>query len=58
LLADLAAHLKWQVDLRPVDESVIDRSLAGSHFRARTGWLPSSWPDMRDGLAAEYAPAG
>ena len=57
LLAKLADLLDWDVDLSPVDEPVIDRSLDSSRFRTRTGWLPSSWDDMLDGLARELRPA-
>ena len=57
LLADLARHLGWTVDLTPVDQPVIDRSLDSSRFRTRTGWTPPGWEQMLGELAAEFAPA-
>jgi len=53
LLADLAHDLGWDVDLSPVDEPVIDRSLDSTRFRERTGWTPPSWDDMLEKLARE-----
>ena len=57
LLRRLATRLAWDVDLRPVDEPVIDRSLDSSRFRDRTGWRPPSWDTMLDQLAAEWLAA-
>lgn len=54
LLADLARYLNWEVDLKPVDEPVIDRSLDSTRFRERTGWTPPSWNAMLEGLASEF----
>lgn len=56
LLQELARRLEWDVDLAPVDEPAIDRSLDSSAFRARTGWTPPSWEAMLDGLAKEWRP--
>ena len=54
LLSRLAGHLGWSVDLTPVDEPVIDRSLDSSRFRERTGWRPPSWDQMLEDLAREF----
>lgn len=54
LLVTLAEHLGWDVDITPVDEPVIDRSLDSSMFRRRTGWTPPSWAQMLEELAAQY----
>ena len=54
LLRRLADHLGWQVDLTPVDQPVIDRSLDSSRFRDRTGWRPPEWDHMLQQLASEY----
>lgn len=54
LLSTLAADLGWAVDMTPVDQPVIDRSLDSSRFRERTGWQPPSWPAMLERLASEY----
>lgn len=54
LLAGLADSLGWDVDLTPVDEPAIDRSLDSTRFRDRTGWAPPSWDRMLEDLAAEY----
>lgn len=53
LLTELAAHLGWDVDITPVDEPVIDRSLDSTLFRERTGWAPPSWDEMLEKLAAD-----
>ncbi|HEX7950083.1 MAG TPA: SDR family oxidoreductase [Candidatus Limnocylindrales bacterium] len=54
LLVTLAMHLGWDVDIRPVDQPVIDRSLDSSRFRDRTGWRPRSWDEMLAELAGDY----
>lgn len=56
LLAKLARFLGWDVDLIPVDQPVIDRSLDSSAFRERTGWTPPSWDAMLEVLAKESSP--
>ncbi len=53
LLVSLAARLGWDVDLSPVDEPVVDRSLDSTRFRERTGWRPPSWDEMLTQLAQE-----
>ena len=53
LLTLLAGHLGWDVQMSPVDEPAIDRSLDSTRFRERTGWTPPSWEIMVAGLAAE-----
>ncbi|MEZ5124799.1 MAG: SDR family oxidoreductase [Thermoleophilia bacterium] len=55
LLTQLAATLGWPIDLTPVAEPVIDRSLDSTRFRERTGWAPPSWETMLTQLAAEWA---
>jgi len=54
LLVDLAAHLRWDVDLTPVDEPAIDRSLDSSRFRGATGWQPPAWDVMLEQLALDF----
>jgi dTDP-4-dehydrorhamnose reductase len=58
LLTELARHLKWDVDLTPVDEPAIDRSLDSALFRQRAGWTPPSWGEMLHGLAGEWDQLG
>lgn len=55
LLTKLAEKLGWDIDITPVDEPVIDRSLDSTRFRERTGWTPPSWDAMLEALAAEFA---
>jgi dTDP-4-dehydrorhamnose reductase len=54
LLTRLAGYLGWDVQIAPVDEPAIDRSLDSSRFRQRTGWAPRSWNEMLESLAAEF----
>lgn len=54
LLTKLAECLGWDVDIRPSEEPVIDRSLDSSRFRGKTGWQPPSWDEMLERLAADY----
>ena len=54
LLTKLAGYLGWDVDITPVAEPAIDRSLDSTRFRERTGWTPPSWDAMLEALAGEY----
>jgi dTDP-4-dehydrorhamnose reductase len=54
LLSKLAGFLGWEVDLEPVDEPVIDRSLNSARLREHSGWTPPSWEEMLFELAMEY----
>jgi dTDP-4-dehydrorhamnose reductase len=54
LLTELARHLKVIVDITPVDQPVIDRSLDSTRFRERTGWTPPSWAEMLEELAGVW----
>lgn len=54
LLTKLAGYLGWDVDVTPSGDPVIDRSLDSTHFRSRTGWVPSSWDEMLLELAQEW----
>jgi len=47
--AEEAFH--WQGEILPDDALVCDRSLDSSRFRAATGYLPPTWPEMLDELA-------
>jgi dTDP-4-dehydrorhamnose reductase len=53
LLTRLADKLGWDVDIAPMAEPVIDRSLDSSLFRKRAGWVTPSWDEMLAGLANE-----
>lgn len=53
LLTMLADKLGWDVDIAPVNQPVIDRSLDSSRFRERTSWEPPSWDDLLRPLAAD-----
>jgi dTDP-4-dehydrorhamnose reductase len=55
LLTELASQMGWEIDISPVNEPVIDRSLDSGRFRERTGWTPPSWDSMLEALAGEYA---
>jgi dTDP-4-dehydrorhamnose reductase len=53
LLAKLRERLALKVELVPVDEPRIDRSLDSTRFRRVFGYAPPSWDEMLDGLAAQ-----
>jgi dTDP-4-dehydrorhamnose reductase len=46
LLRLIAAVWPHPVSIEPTDSPVVDRSLDSSRFRALTGWMPPSWPDL------------
>lgn len=54
LLMSLAEAIGWSVDITPVDEPVIDRSLDSARFRERTGWVPPGWDAMLKHVAEEW----
>jgi dTDP-4-dehydrorhamnose reductase len=56
LLLDLARHMGWNVQITPVDEPAIDRSLDSTRFRERTGWMPPAWDQMLGWLAEDFPP--
>lgn len=52
LLCRLAKSLPWlRVEIEPVDEPVIDRSLTSKAFTDLTGYVAPTWPTMLDELA-------
>jgi dTDP-4-dehydrorhamnose reductase len=53
LLRQLVAALRWNIDVNPVDEPALDRSLDSAAFRQAVGWKPPSWDDMITGLVNE-----
>lgn len=46
LLQLIAAEYSKQIDIRPDDELIIDRSLDGSRFRDATGYIAPAWPEL------------
>jgi dTDP-4-dehydrorhamnose reductase len=53
LLARLRERLALKVELVPMDEPRIDRSLDSTRFRRVFGYAPPSWDEMLDGLAGQ-----
>lgn len=53
LLAKLRERLALKVELVPVDEPRIDRSLDSRRFRRVFGYTPPSWDEMLDGLVGQ-----
>jgi dTDP-4-dehydrorhamnose reductase len=43
--------------INPDDQFVIDRSLDSARFRAATGYVPPSWPDLIASMHASRFPA-
>ena len=50
LLELIARRYDKQIEIVPVDEPVIDRSLDSSRFRAATGYRPPTWPELIDAM--------
>src|SRR5205814_8521998 len=53
LLSKLRERLSLPVEIVPVDEPKIDRSLDSTRFRSTFGYQPPSWDRMLDELAHE-----
>ncbi len=58
LLVGLGARLGSQVEIQPVDEPRIDRSLDSSRFRTEFSYAPPSWGEMLDELATSIRSNG
>jgi dTDP-4-dehydrorhamnose reductase len=56
LLRLLDRAYRTVTDIVPSDAVQIDRSLDSSRFRAMTGFVPPSWADMVDRMAADPTP--
>lgn len=56
LLRMLAEHYRPGIEVVPLDEPVIDRTLDGRRFAAATGFVAPPWPAMIAGLAADPFP--
>ena len=56
LLSLLAQHYRPGIEVVPLDEPVIDRTLDGRRFAAATGFVAPSWPMMVADLAADPVP--
>ena len=54
LLKLIADKMGWQVNITPVDDYVVDKSLDSSRFQAAAGWTPPTWDKMIGDLAADY----
>lgn len=46
LLVLLADAFGMDIEIEPVDEPVLDRSLNSERFRRETGYRPPAWPDL------------
>lgn len=46
LLSQVAMQYGKQIEIRPDDALVIDRSLDGSRFREATGYISPEWPEL------------
>ena len=54
LLKIVAERYGKQIAIEPYDSFVLDRSLDSSRFRACTGYLPPSWPELVDAMFRDY----
>jgi len=55
LIADRYARIG---EIEPADDVDENRSLDASRFRAATGYVPPSWPDLVDRMHAHFASSG
>jgi dTDP-4-dehydrorhamnose reductase len=56
LLRNLKASFDTEIEILPVDEPRLDRSLDASAFRKQTGFEPPSWAVLAKVLAADTTP--
>jgi dTDP-4-dehydrorhamnose reductase len=56
LLRLLRTAYKLRLDIEPRDDVQVDRSLDSSRFRALTGFVPPSWTEMIEEMAADPTP--
>lgn len=56
LLSLVRAAYGVPVTIAPVDDVQIDRTLDSSRFRALTAFVPPSWPEMIEDMAADPTP--
>jgi len=54
LLKKLADACGWLVDLEPVDEPQVDKSLNSTRFQEATGWTPPPWDTVIEDLARSW----
>ncbi len=54
LLRLVARQYCKQIEIRPDDALVIDRSLDGSRFREATGYIAPDWPQLVHGMHADH----
>jgi len=52
LLQEIKSAYGLDIDIRPVNEPIIDRSLDSTRFREATSYIPPSWEEMVSELAA------
>lgn len=50
LLRLVAAAFSHQIDIRPDEQLVIDRSLNAARFNAATGYVPPPWPQLIEAM--------
>lgn len=58
LLALLADAYRLDVTITPADHPESDRSMVGDRFRAATGYVAPSWPELAAALASDPTPYG
>lgn len=54
LLRLIADRYGKKIKIEPFDEVVIDRSLNSAAFRALTGYIPPSWPELVNKMYLDY----
>ena len=56
LLKLIKKYYGSNIKIEPSDELQIDRSLDGTRFRAATGFVPKTWDEMIERMAADPTP--
>ena len=54
LLRLISEGYKKNIDIEPVNDPVLDRSLDSSVFRSLTGYSPPSWPELINAMYLDY----
>lgn len=55
LLSLVAKEYGKRIEIKPYDKMIVDRSMISEKFRATTGYMPPSWPDLIKMMHEDYS---